>query len=140
MPSYQEMSVKGLRTRKHFGDIDRSEIILLNHFAMPHLPRPFKRSENRVHQNYLLSIVIILQPRAIMGEVEYLKKLEQFLFYFLFFAIPFQARKILYYPGWYFNEWQSVSVYATDLILLILFVFWAVGLKSLKAFFFPGVY
>ena len=70
-----------------------------------------------------------------MGEVEYLKKLEQFLFYFLFFAIPFQARKILYYPGWYFNEWQSVSVYATDLILLILFVFWAVGKRLRQSFF-----
>ena len=69
-----------------------------------------------------------------MGEVEYLKKLEQFLFYFLFFAIPFQARKILYYPGWYFNEWQSVSVYATDLILLILFVFWAVDKRLRKSF------
>lgn len=53
-------------------------------------------------------------------------KIEQFLFYFLFFAIPFQTRKILYSPGWYFNEWQSVSIYATDLILLALFVFWAV--------------
>lgn len=54
-------------------------------------------------------------------------QLEQFLFYFLFFAIPFQTRKILYHSGWYFNEWQSVSVYASDLILLALFVFWAVN-------------
>ncbi|MEK7139065.1 MAG: O-antigen ligase family protein [Patescibacteria group bacterium] len=53
-----------------------------------------------------------------------IKRLEQFLFYFLFFAIPFQTRKILYYPGWYFNEWQSVSVYATDLLLIVLFFFW----------------
>ena len=51
-------------------------------------------------------------------------KSEQFLFYFLFFAIPLQTRKILYSPGWYFNEWQSVSVYATDIILLALFAFW----------------
>jgi len=51
-------------------------------------------------------------------------KLEQFLFYFLFFAIPLQTRKILYSPGWYYNEWQSVSVYATDIILLALFAFW----------------
>ncbi|MBI4158181.1 MAG: hypothetical protein HY505_00970 [Candidatus Yanofskybacteria bacterium] len=51
-------------------------------------------------------------------------KLEQFLFYFLFFAIPLQTRKILYSPGWYYNEWQSVSLYFTDLILLALFIFW----------------
>src|SRR3989344_2590628 len=55
-----------------------------------------------------------------------MSRFEQFLFYFLFFAIPFQTRKILYYSGWHFNEWQSVSIYATDLILLALFVFWAV--------------
>ena len=54
-----------------------------------------------------------------------LNKLEQFLFYFLFFAIPLQTRKILYSPGWYFNEWQSISIYATDLILLVLFGLWA---------------
>jgi len=54
-----------------------------------------------------------------------LSKLEQYLFYFLLFAIPFQARKILWYQNWNFNEWQSVSIYATDLILLVLFVFWA---------------
>src|SRR3989344_9013600 len=53
-----------------------------------------------------------------------LSKLEQFLFYFLLFAIPFQARKILWYQNWNFNEWQSVSLYATDLLLMVLFVFW----------------
>ena len=59
-------------------------------------------------------------------------QLEQFLFYFLFFAIPFQTRKILYHSGWYFNEWQSVSVYASDLILLALFIFWAVNNRHRK--------
>ena len=54
-----------------------------------------------------------------------MRKLEQFLFYFLLFAIPFQTRKILWYQNWNFNEWQSVSIYGTDLILLALFVFWA---------------
>ncbi len=59
-----------------------------------------------------------------------LNKLEQFLFYFLFFAIPFQTREILYYSGWYFNEWQSISVYATDVLLIILFLFW--GFSSIR--------
>jgi hypothetical protein len=55
---------------------------------------------------------------------------ERFLFYFLFFAIPFQTRKIFYYSGWYFNEWQSVSLYFTDLVLFILFILW--GWQNLK--------
>ena len=40
----------------------------------------------------------------------------------------------MYSPGWYFNEWQSISIYATDLILLILFVFWAVDKRHRKSF------
>ncbi|MBI2062263.1 MAG: O-antigen ligase family protein [Candidatus Yanofskybacteria bacterium] len=53
-----------------------------------------------------------------------MKKLEQFLFYFLLFAIPFQTRKILWHQDWNFNEWQSASIYGTDILLLILFGFW----------------
>ena len=64
----------------------------------------------------------------------YIKNFEQFLFYFLFFAIPLQTRKILYSPGWYYNEWQSISIYATDLILLILLIFWAVDKRLRKSF------
>ena len=52
------------------------------------------------------------------------RKIEEILFYFLLFAIPFQARKILWQQNWYFNEWQAISLYLTDLILLVLFVFW----------------
>lgn len=40
------------------------------------------------------------------------------------FSIPFQTRKILYFTGWKFNEWQSISLYATDIVLILLFVFW----------------
>lgn len=50
--------------------------------------------------------------------------IEKYLFYFLLFSIPFQTRKILYFGGWRFNEWQSVSVYFTDVLLIILFLFW----------------
>ena len=53
-----------------------------------------------------------------------MRKLEQFLFYFLIFAIPFQTRKILWHQNWNFNEWQSISIYGTDILLLILFGFW----------------
>ncbi len=51
-------------------------------------------------------------------------KVERFLFYFLLFAIPFQTRKILWHQNWNFNEWQAISIYGTDILLLILFGFW----------------
>ncbi len=53
-----------------------------------------------------------------------MKKLEQFIFYFLLFAIPFQTRKILWHQSWNFNEWQAISLYGTDILLLILFGLW----------------
>lgn len=63
-----------------------------------------------------------------------LSKLEKYLFYLLLFFIPFQARKILYFSGWKFNEWQSISLYATDILLLILFIFWAANKFSVFPF------
>ena len=56
-------------------------------------------------------------------------KLEQYLFYLLLFSIPFQTRKILWYDSWRFNEWQSVSVYATDILLVVLLIFWFLDFK-----------
>ena len=53
-----------------------------------------------------------------------ISKFEQFLFYFLLFAIPFQTRKILWYQNWNFNEWQAIFIYGTDILLIILFGFW----------------
>ncbi len=58
-----------------------------------------------------------------------LLKLERYLFYFFLFAIPFQTRKILYHPGWLFNEWQGVFIYGTDLLLAVLFIFWMFDFK-----------
>ncbi|MDP3697010.1 MAG: O-antigen ligase family protein [Candidatus Taylorbacteria bacterium] len=59
--------------------------------------------------------------------------IEKYLFYLFLFSIPFQTRKILYYDGWRFNEWQSISIYTTDILLLILLGFWAINfLKSYK--------
>jgi len=43
--------------------------------------------------------------------VNIFRKIEEILFYFLLFAIPFQARKILWQQNWYFNEWQAISLY-----------------------------
>jgi hypothetical protein len=53
--------------------------------------------------------------------------LEQYLFYLLLFSIPFQIRKILWFSGWRFNEWQSVSIYFTDVLLAVLLLVWAVN-------------
>lgn len=59
-----------------------------------------------------------------MAKAFILIKIEKYLFYILLFAIPFQTRKILWYPGWRFNEWQSVSLYLTDIMLGLLLLFW----------------
>ena len=62
-----------------------------------------------------------------------LNKLERYLFYILLFSIPFQTRKILYFAGWRFNEWQSVSVYLTDVIFGLLVLFWIYNACFLSA-------
>lgn len=54
----------------------------------------------------------------------FLNKIEKPLFYLLLFCIPFQTRKILWYSGWRFNEWQSIGIYATDILLGLLLLFW----------------
>lgn len=52
-------------------------------------------------------------------------KIEKYIFYFFLFSIPFQARKILWYSSWRFDEWSSISIYVTDILLVILLGFWA---------------
>lgn len=49
---------------------------------------------------------------------------EQFLFYSFLIVIPFSLRHIIYYPGWKFNEWLSVSIWATDLLIISLLCYW----------------
>lgn len=63
-----------------------------------------------------------------------LNKLEQYIFYLFLFSIPFQTRKILYYEGWRFNEWKSVSVYATDVLLATLLLFWLINRYSVLSY------
>ncbi len=60
--------------------------------------------------------------------------IEQYLFYFFLFAIPLQTRKILWYSSWRFSEWQSVSIYLTDMLLVALFLFWAINKFSIFNF------
>ena len=53
-----------------------------------------------------------------------MKYIERYLFYLLLFSIPFQTRIILWQQSWYFNEWQAISIYGTDILLVILVLFW----------------
>ncbi len=55
----------------------------------------------------------------------YIKKLETILFYTLIFFIPLQTRKLIH--AWWdteFNEYLSVFVYVTDIIVFTLLFFW----------------
>lgn len=65
---------------------------------------------------------------------------EEVIFYLLLFAIPFQTRKILWQQNWYFNEWQAISLYLTDILFLLLIIFWYLGCfsKSGQIFNFSG--
>lgn len=51
-------------------------------------------------------------------------KLEKFIFYFFLFSIPFQTRLILWQWTRPFNEWTASFLYLTDILLVILFLFW----------------
>lgn len=56
-----------------------------------------------------------------------MSKLEKFVFYLLIFSIPFQTRVFLYSAEVVvgFNEWQSVFLYGTDILIFTLFILWA---------------
>ena len=60
--------------------------------------------------------------------------MEKFLFYLFIFCLPFQTRKILYqWPG-DFNEWTSIYLYLTDLLLILIFLLWAWRMKKERFF------
>ncbi len=50
--------------------------------------------------------------------------LEKLLFYFLIFFLPFQTRKIIYQFGDSFNEWTSIYLYLTDILLILILFLW----------------
>lgn len=54
-----------------------------------------------------------------------LKPLETWLFYIFLFCIPISLRHIFHYEPFNFIEWTSVYIYATDLFLGFLLIFWA---------------
>lgn len=59
-----------------------------------------------------------------------MNKFENWLFYLFLFCIPISVRHIFNYEAFNFIEWTAVYVYATDLILLVLFGFWIAQLKT----------
>ena len=50
--------------------------------------------------------------------------LEKIVFYLLIFCLPFQTRKIIYQWGDGFNEWTTAYLYLTDILLILIFLFW----------------
>ena len=50
--------------------------------------------------------------------------LEKILFYLLVFCLPFQTRKIVYQWGGGFNEWTSMYLYLTDILLVSILLLW----------------
>ncbi len=66
--------------------------------------------------------------------------LEKIVFYLLVFCLPWQTRKVLYLWGGGFNEWTSAYLYLTDILVILLFCFWALRkrrkrfLKEFKIF------
>lgn len=60
-----------------------------------------------------------------------MKRLEEFLFYFLLVSLPFSIRHIFGYSPVGFMEWKAVSLYGTDILFLILLLVCFIG-NSLK--------
>ncbi len=54
------------------------------------------------------------------------RDLEEFLWLGFLIAIPLQTRIILLQPDWYFNEWRSMFLYATDVLFLLLIILWCI--------------
>ncbi|MDO8495506.1 MAG: O-antigen ligase family protein [bacterium] len=57
-------------------------------------------------------------------------KAEQAMFYLLVFLVPFQVRKFLvmwvHPKAGVFNEWTTAFLYGTDLLIVALFILWAI--------------
>jgi len=65
--------------------------------------------------------------------------LEKIFFYLFVFCLPFQTRKVFYQWGENgFNEWTSVFLYLTDILIFVLFLFWFLR-SNKKRFFKDGI-
>ena len=62
--------------------------------------------------------------------MRYLNKIEKYIFFTFLFAIPIHTRKILWQKSWFFNEWESIFLYGTDILIVILLIFWLINGKK----------
>ena len=60
--------------------------------------------------------------------------IEKILFYLFIFCLPFQTRKIIHIWGGEFNEWTSVYLYLTDILLILIFLFWVWRIRKERFF------
>jgi O-antigen ligase len=58
---------------------------------------------------------------------------EKWLFYIFLFCIPFQTRIILHQWTHPFNEWTSAFLYLSDILLIGVFVLWALRIKDIRS-------
>ncbi len=56
--------------------------------------------------------------------------IEKLFFYLLIFFLPFQVRKVVYQFGTGFNEWTSIYLYLTDILVFFLFLIWFLRLRK----------
>ncbi len=61
-------------------------------------------------------------------------KLENWLFYIFIFAIPISLRHIFWFEPFNFIEWTSVYIYATDVLFIMLVVFWVFNSRRIMVF------
>lgn len=65
---------------------------------------------------------------------------EKILFYLFLFSIPFQTRLMLYDFKYRFDEYQSIFLYGTDILLILVFLFWMVRKKRAILFDFKSIF
>jgi len=58
--------------------------------------------------------------------MKFLGKTEKLLFYLLVFLLPLQLRHILHSFRPQFNEWTSIYLYGTDILILLILFFWLI--------------
>jgi len=58
--------------------------------------------------------------------MKFLGKTEKLLFYLLVFLLPLQLRTILHSFRPQFNEWTSIYLYGTDILILLILFFWLI--------------
>lgn len=65
-------------------------------------------------------------------------KLEKLIFYLFVFCFAFQTRKIMYQFGGDFNEWTSIYIYLTDILLVIVLLLWVLRKRKQRFLKFQG--